>query len=148
MLYHHLMKVCRRCKEEKSRDEFGKSTHFSDGLQGECIPCRKIINQNKREYRKRTPGKRKNEHLTYLYKITMAQYNEMLESQNGKCRICKRKDDDGKMLSVDHDHECCPGRRSCGKCIRGLLCQRCNLIIGLVGDDASVLASAAEYLTP
>ena len=34
------------------------------------------------------------------------------------------------MAYVDHDHGCCPGESSCGHCVRGVLCVRCNLIIG------------------
>lgn len=139
------MKVCRRCKEEKDSGEFGSSAHFPDGLQGECLECRQIINEIKRRYRKRTPGTRKSEHLMYLYKITLDQYNDMLDSQNGKCAICETHPG-GKMLAVDHDHKCCPGRRSCGKCIRGLLCQKCNLLLGRLEENAGFINSAIRYL--
>ena len=43
------------------------------------------------------------------------------------CGICGDASTD-----VDHDHACCPGNRSCGECIRGGLCRRCNLGIGYV----------------
>ncbi len=61
------------------------------------------------------------------------------------CAICKRKPSN-KPLSIDHNHACCPGGKTCGKCIRGLLCRRCNTVLGLVNDDASILLSALKYL--
>lgn len=40
---------------------------------------------------------------------------------------------------VDHNHKCCPGRNSCGKCIRGFLCNRCNLVLGLLEENPDLL---------
>ena len=51
------------------------------------------------------------------------------------------------LLAVDHDHGCCPGERSCGKCVRGLVCRDCNAMLGLARDNADSLRRAASYLT-
>lgn len=61
------------------------------------------------------------------------------------CYICgKSRESNGKALSVDHDHACC--EIGCPKCIRGLLCQKCNHGIGLLGDSPEILTLAAQYL--
>ncbi len=77
------------------------------------------------------------------YKITIEQYEEMLASQDGHCAICPNGPGAMGVLAVDHDHSCCPGRYTCGKCIRGLLCWPCNSFLGRVGDD---LTQAIAYL--
>ena len=48
--------------------------------------------------------------------------------------------------AVDHDHTCCPAGRSCGSCVRGILCRKCNVAIGYLKDDAGYAEAAARYL--
>jgi uncharacterized protein YciI len=83
--------------------------------------------------------------------ITTEKYQEMLEKQGGVCAICKRPES-GKRLAIDHDHSCCPdlidshARMTCGKCVRGLLCETCNRGLGLFYDSTETLQAAITYL--
>ena len=77
------------------------------------------------------------------YGITPEQYEAKMLKQNGKCAICS------KTLvrpSLDHNHACCPGKKACGRCNRGILCQGCNTILGLAQDSVEVLSNAIQYL--
>lgn len=73
------------------------------------------------------------------YGLTLEAYDSMVQSQNGKCAVC-RKESSGqqKRLHVDHNH-------TTGK-IRGLLCSVCNTVLGLVKENTAVLAAATKYL--
>lgn len=84
-------------------------------------------------------------HVKYTYGLTKDQFDALLESQDGVCAICKRVELTGKRtrLSVDHDHKCCDGPRSCGECVRGLLCQNCNSGISRLED---YMEAAKAYL--
>lgn len=82
-----------------------------------------------------------------LYKLTPDDYDALLAKQGGVCAICGVVPILDERLRVDHDHACCPARsRSCGKCVRGLLCSLCNLMIGYANDDTRRLHRAIEYL--
>ncbi len=72
--------------------------------------------------------------------LTEADMQRLLEAQDGRCGICRRKPADvkGGYLCVDHDHE--TGQ------VRGLLCSLCNLGIGNLDDDLERVLAAAEYL--
>lgn len=78
------------------------------------------------------------------YGITIEEFFQMISDRGDRCDICGEVPD--KTLHIDHDHNCCPGRNSCGKCIRGLLCSRCNLALGGFRDDKELLSSAILYL--
>ena len=85
--------------------------------------------------------------LRRKYGLSLDDYHGLLEDQNFTCKICKRKDVTfRKRLSVDHNHACCPGEGSCGKCIRGLLCHHCNAALGNVQDNIKTLQAMIEYL--
>jgi hypothetical protein len=79
--------------------------------------------------------------LRKVFGMSVAEYQEMLTSQGSRCAICKKNTKNGQRLSVDHDH-------ATGK-VRGLLCVRCNYVVGWVEDTASVpdlLNRVARYL--
>src|SRR6266496_914731 len=66
---------------------------------------------------------------------------------NPYCDICdeelltptrKRMGRGHALLTIDHDHDCCPGSASCGKCIRGFLCGLCNSAIGMLNNDPAL----------
>lgn len=82
--------------------------------------------------------------LLYGYSLTFERYNEMLDSQGGRCAICKER-----FVStphIDHDHKCCEGKTSCGGCVRGLLCFKCNNGLGSFEDKIESLENAVDYL--
>lgn len=85
--------------------------------------------------------------LWFRYRIRPEQYDAMLAAQDGVCAICSGDSKNGKRFAVDHDHACCPGPRSCGKCVRGLLCYLCNQGLGLFGESAQTLQAAMRYLS-
>lgn len=67
------------------------------------------------------------------YHMTETDYVRMLEAQAGGCAVCRKTpDEEGKALAFDHSHACCSGKRSCGKCVRGLLCGSCNTALGKI----------------
>jgi hypothetical protein len=87
--------------------------------------------------------------LWYKYRLTLDEYYALLEAQDHRCAICRVEtptDIRTNRFHVDHDHNCCPGKRSCGNCNRGLLCHACNTALGNLRDDPELLDRAAAYL--
>lgn len=103
------------------------------------------VRQLRRDWHQRNPEKVFAARLG-RYGITPERYEEMLASQNGGCAVCGELPGN-KRLAVDHDHSCCPEqRKSCGKCVRGLLCDGCNMAIGKMKESAERLYRAAIYV--
>jgi hypothetical protein len=74
-----------------------------------------------------------------VYNITADQYNALHAIQNGCCGICKKHSSEfPKALCVDHCH-------TTGK-VRGLLCDKCNRLIGLANDSDEILCYAINYV--
>lgn len=123
---------CSACQQFKPLSRFGRSKSRSIGVATTCKPCASALSHEAR--------------LLATYNITADQYRALLESQDGKCFICRTRPRRAR-LAVDHDHKCCKAGGSCGKCVRGLLCKRCNRnLLGSAHDDPAVLRRAADYL--
>lgn len=97
---------------------------------------------NERRKAKLTPEFYRWQAIYKKYKMTQAMYEGLLSEQNGVCAICKNPPKKN-YLAVDHDHDCCPSTKTCGNCIRGLLCGSCNSFLGRVNDNAE---SLLDYL--
>jgi hypothetical protein len=139
---------CPKCGE-MDNSKFAKCAARKTGLQAYCKSC---LNRMIDTTRKGVPPElRIPWNWRCRYHLTAERYNELLTKQGGVCGICKQPESTimyGKAirLAVDHDHSCCPEKKSCGKCIRGLLCSRCNKILAYWKDSVQLLQQAVCYL--
>ena len=116
------------------------STHCGRGhkyTETNTRPCKVCTNLRASKYR-----------LIEKYGLTPERLKQMLVAQDYGCAICPEKFDlDAKYpFDVDHDHNCCSGEKTCGDCIRGILCRSCNRGLGAFKDNMKYLQSAIEYL--
>ena len=174
------MKTCTKCNKKRDLNNFNKNKWRKDGLDHYCKSCRSEANVNssvkqkehikcrlegcveahyaknlcKFHYSRKwksghTRGYRskyyrsKPANVKYKYGLDYELYLEMID---GGCLICESKD----FLQVDHNHACCPNERSCGKCVRGVICARCNNLVshyerGTLKNQV-MLEAIAEYV--
>ncbi len=98
-----------------------------------------------KRYREENPDRFRHYQMKSLRGIGLEDFNVMLAAQGGVCAICEKQESAShpitgapRSLAVDHCH-------STGK-IRGLLCSRCNSILGHALDDVEILRRAIAYL--
>ena len=111
-------------------------------ISGGTYGCRACNAERVRIERKQNPKRfaryRRAKGLRDNYGISLEKYQEIFEAQNGVCAICHRQPNPNKSLAVDHDHET--------GVVRGLLCDNCNLMLGLSKDSPLILEAAIRYL--
>jgi len=98
----------------------------------------KMNKEQKKIARKKTLRKY---NIKKSYGITELEYDNLLKSQDNKCAICKSDDNKRKNSNyffIDHNHDT-------GK-VRGLLCDKCNKLLGSSFDNINILKKAIEYL--
>lgn len=111
------LKPCPSCGAKRLREDHVAGTML-------CPVCRAVPQSRRRR-------------LKSLYNLTPREYVELLAAQGERCAICRRKPRKG--FAVDHQH-CEP------MIVRGLLCTRCNTLLGSARDDAELLRAAAAFL--
>ncbi len=159
----NLFKRCTICNVERNAEtEFHyNGQHYNHGRRkkrSDCIYCcrarrsayfkepekRTRINNRRRKDYKNDGGARRDRNrrnaLWNLYRITPEQYDQMLKAQNEKCAMCSIHYSEAtkKRLYVDHDHKT--------KKVRGLLCNKCNIILGYFDHDLGRIERTVDFL--
>lgn len=152
-------RTCTECLVFKEWEEFYSSTRGLNGRSSKCKQCRR--SDRKKAWHEDRGGHRSKDfarkaartpeevaarrlydfeyRLKFTYQMSLADYDYLMDQQSGVCFLCEGPETKVHhqsktlcRLTVDHDHRCCPGIKSCGKCIRGLLCYECNLFLGKI----------------
>lgn len=132
------MKTCKKCLTEQPITNFNSNKQNSDNLQTKCKKC---IAELKKGYRSSEAQRAKSKAyaMWYKYGISWDEYTEFIKDG---CEACGSL----KNLSIDHDHNCCPGTKTCGKCLRGALCRGCNTLEGFVRANPASLNGVIAYM--
>jgi hypothetical protein len=143
---------CRTCYRDWHRARYAPKTGADDSPRT-CSWCGESYRPKQRrpskfcsracaEANRKASGRARNGHLQRKYGITQEVYDTLLTKQGGGCAICGKTAAEQtryrNYLHVDHDHET--------GLLRGLLCDRHNLLLGQFGDNADDLAAALRYL--
>ena len=109
-----------RCAQESSRQR--------KIARGRCLGCPGVARKGMQHCQPCSDRQRVNGRWK-TFSTTQADMAAMLDKQGHACPLCDAPIS-LEAAHIDHDHRCCPGQNSCGHCIRGLLCPKCNQTLG------------------
>lgn len=159
------MKKCSKCNKEYSLKEFHKKYGKPISMCKYCskeyqhfhyMKHREERKEKVKQYRLNNPEKmkiqyekrRKNpeEKLRNIdrclrnspHGVGLDRKKRLLEAQKNQCFICDYEFKSITEAKVDHDH--------ISGMIRGILCNKCNSILGYAKDNINILQGAIDYL--
>jgi hypothetical protein len=141
--------ACSHCHESKSTDDFYVNRSRVRGFSYWCKLCVQEDYAEKHPTKPRPPRtvtareydpiKGREYWLRHAYGMSLEDWQDMFDRQDGKCAICGTTEPGGKgTFHTDHDHDT--------GVVRGLLCQTCNQAIGLLKHDPARIMAAAVYV--
>jgi len=136
------MRTCKICGLEKPIDQFTKQGQY---YRHRCKLCNTRRVQAYYETHPDRYAKWAESQSQTRYRkhgLTKTQFSDMVNTNGAMCAICGER----PWTDIDHDHRCCPGSYSCGKCVRGLLCNQCNVAAGLLRDNPGTIRSMLRYI--
>lgn len=130
-----MLRWCVSCKKDLPQEVFNRDLKNKDGLNGRCRACHAA--EKKAAY-PRFASAIAVKHLRNTYGINEETYKAMVAAQDNRCAICRNDMGQGRSRHLDHCH-------ATGK-VRALLCTSCNVTLGRVKDDPSLLRRMADYI--
>jgi arsenate reductase-like glutaredoxin family protein len=120
-----------RTKEARRLTEDFRGNRDPEDVKRRAKESRKKYFQENKEYFRKY-------NLKWKYDLTTEQYNQLLNEQEYKCKVCNKLLGTGRNVHIDHDH-------TTGK-VRSILCRKCNTALGMVNDDIAILQNLINYL--
>ena len=117
---------CPTCSTHKPREEYHLVSSRKHGIAWRCKSC---------EY-----TARQNYHFRKTYGITTEERDALINTQEGKCACCGNEFDSTQRGSpvVDHNHDTNE--------VRDILCDRCNVVLGMINEDPEVAHNLIDYI--
>lgn len=139
-------KQCIRCDVVKSVDEFPKNSSTKSGVRPDCKVCNRLKNKEYYQRNKEAIGAKakafnKTDHRrAYARKYQAQRARRLRDQEAGRprplyCEICNGYQ---RRICFDHDHH--------SGAFRGWICDRCNRVLGLCGDDPRLFWALAVYV--
>lgn len=135
-------RTCRTCGITKPLEQFVAHARSACGYTRQCRSCANAADRARHsalsaEQRQQRARRLKDDRLRRDHGIDLEEYERRVAEQGGVCGICT-KPPRRHFLVVDHCHTT--------GAIRGLLCNPCNLGLGLLLDDPQRIRRVAAYL--
>jgi hypothetical protein len=138
-------KYCPSCKQTLSVKLFGVDNRDKNGLMVNCKTCEHL---RRKQYNptgaKNNAERKQRDHYFRMasiktsYGLTEVDFQDMMNQQKGCCEICSKDFSElSTRASIDHDHDT--------NKVRGLLCPRCNTLLGTIESNEDLLHKVVEY---
>ncbi len=129
-----MIKRCAKCGDVKPLSDFHSQPGGPQGRHSWCKPCANTYARANKKRNYSTEQKRR-WLLKTRYGLSQSAVDLLHSEQGGGCGICGKAL--GRKFHIDHNHVT--------KKVRGLLCHRCNLLIGGL-DDLAIRIRAIAWL--
>lgn len=134
-----------RCRCNCGREKIMVAHHIRYGNSTKCAMCSKVENRKRwtrhgmsADKKNMTPERLRDYTRYKFYGLMPEDFQGKMDEQNNGCAICDADISEVKAALVDHCHE--TGQ------VRGLLCVRCNSLLGYAKDNIETLNRAISYL--
>lgn len=141
------MKRCSRCGQDKDDACFYPNKMLKSRLRSACKTCERGDERNRlrdasnnKKWFQRNKSRRRDYDIRRKYGVTSEQVEFTFCSQARCCAICGADEPGGRynVWQIDHNH--------ITKKFRGVVCYRCNQLLGYACDSIEILLDAASYL--
>ena len=127
--------ICNRCQ-----CELDDTNWYPSASKRRWLICKDCERKRQAVYRSENPRVVYNQNCRKKYGIEYDEFISIFNSQGNVCAICKSSNSGrkGKKMCIDHCHTT--------GLVRGILCHKCNVAIGLFNDDIQTIQNAKDYL--